>query len=278
MKKIITTLLCTFYLPCLFAQSWFKMILNEEGKLYIFPRYNRLAFEMPELSFKDSYTPASTIKLDMQLPDYDPEISFQKAERPMNMQTLSDAYEPFFNVYAPLYRRIYPTAFDFYEAAGYNLNDNFSFIVAGSKHTFPGSGGIQTVTASTVWSQDNWELWGGGFAGTYYTPYQITPDWMAGVTGGVNFQATEWLKLKTWGQYTFYDEKGRNNMFLFLDDHHRQTAIGGAMEFKVNENFGFGIGIQHNFNPMRNRWNQDKFIYPTFRGSNRIGISVGAGH
>lgn len=279
MKRLFLLLfICLTGLPGMYAQSSFRMIMGEEGKLYFIPRARPSAqtLEVPEFSFsvENLYIPTAIPRSDLQSFNPAETQSLPVTELPMNMQVLSSAYKPFFNIYAPLYIRTNPMAFDYFEGYGYHLNPNVSFQVSGFQGTWPGNGSLNTVSGGVAWQNEKIGFWGGGFAGRYATPYEISPGVMAGVQGGVNFQATEWLKLKTWGQYTFYDEKGKDNMFLYLNHQMPQIAVGGAMEFKVNENFGFGIGIQRNYNPMRGKWENNQMFYPTYRNGNKS-ISIG---
>ncbi|MCD7936458.1 MAG: hypothetical protein LUG98_06325 [Tannerellaceae bacterium] len=269
MKRLSILLFCSVIASGLFAQSNFRMAVNEQGKLDLFPTFTRYTIDMPEFSFDplvyvNSYTPASTLKLDRYSPHFNPEMSILSDERPMDMQILSSAYKPFFNIYTPLLRRSNPWALDYFEAYGYGLNEHLAFVASGFQETWPGGGAYNTVSANLAWNNERWTVHGGTFAGRYATPYQIHPGFMGGVNMGVDFQATDWLKIKTWGQYTLYDKEGKDNMFLHLNPGYRNMAIGGAMEFKVTDNFGIGVMVEQNYNPMRRKWETNRMIYPIF--------------
>ncbi len=273
MKKVYLICLLLTVTGLSFAQLPFRVFTDQEGKAHIFPRFKSMDFTMPGISYTNLYYTQKTPDLEMTWPEnsYTKPLAF--ADRPMDMQILSGAYRPFFNAYTPMLIRTNPFAFDFFEAYQYKINNHTAFTVTGLQSTWPGSGRIHTVSTGIAWNQDRLSLWGGGFAGRYATPFDLSPGVMGGFYAGASYQATEWLKLNAWGEYTIYDKAGKENMFLYSDLFHKKTSVGGSMEFKVSDSFGFGIGMQHNYNPIHQKWERQQLIYPVIH-SKKFGISV----
>lgn len=246
------------------AQSEFRFILNKEGKIIAIPKMEHFEFNIPEFSYK-SYTPASTRMIDDMLKAYEPASNSKLDERPMDMQILSGAYEPFYNEYAPMIRRVSPTAFDFREVEFFPLNENLTFAILGQQQTWPGLGGTTTVDARLVWANGPWQVDGGGFASRYYTPYNLSPKLVTGVNLHASLQATDWLKIHSWGQFAGYSGKEWSNPHMLMNPHFHHNSIGTALEFKLNENFGVGAGVQYDFNPMKNKWERQVILFPVFR-------------
>ena len=113
------------------AQNRLKFIMDKEGKLFAIPVETNYEIRIPEVSYK-SYTPVSEQNrqaLERYQDIYQKfsegtmnDIAFfsfpagnQEADRPMNMNTLSEAYRPFFNPYTPMLRRVNPMALDYDE-------------------------------------------------------------------------------------------------------------------------------------------------------------------
>jgi len=179
MRPIYLTLLLTLGALYGFAQSDLVFQLNQEGKLVVIPKYMTYELHIPELSYK-TYTPASTVKLDMKMPDYNPELSMYLDERPMDMQILSTAYRPFFNVFTPMLMNVSPMALDFDETYFKSLNDQVTFLMNGTQMTWPGSGSLTSVTPMLSWSDEKWTFRGSAFAARYATPFDPSPGFVGG--------------------------------------------------------------------------------------------------
>ena len=108
------------------AQAGMTLILNKEGKIIAIPRRKTYELRIPAYSY-GSYTPASRMATEMKLREFTPEAPPETPdELPMNMQTLSEAYRPFFNVYTPMLRRVAPFALDFSETSVVPLAGNWA--------------------------------------------------------------------------------------------------------------------------------------------------------
>ena len=214
------------------AQSDFSFILNKEGKIIVLPKNKTYELNIPKASYK-TFTPAGTRDIDIKLREFTPDIPHTSLqERPMDMQISSAAYQPFFNVYTPMTIM---------------------------------NGGIS-------WHSGNWSLYGGGFGGRFFSPFNPSPGITAGANVQVEYQPTDWLKLKGWGQYAYYADE-YNNPHMLRNPFFYHTKVGGSMEFKVTDNFWMGAGINYEYNPVRRKMEPQFLVYPVFKsGRFKIGM------
>lgn len=246
------------------AQSDLTWTLNKDGKIFIIPKKIDYEFHIPKQSYK-SYTPSSTHKIEYKLKEFhsDP-ITLHMDERPMDMQVLSAAYQPYFNVFSPMLRKMSPMAFDFNESLLVSINEKFSFITNGQKYTWPGAGGLTTLDGHIIWKEGPWTLSGGVYGGHYYTPFNPSPALMGGVQASVHFQATDWLGLKAWGRYAEYGDKNKRNGHVMMNPFFYHTEAGSALEIKFNDNFGIGMGLDFQYNPIKRKIEPKYMLYPIF--------------
>lgn len=250
-------------IPTLWAQSDLVFMLNNEGRLIAIPRYFTYEYKAPELSYK-TYTPASTRLIDDMLKAYQPSTPVKLDERPMNMQIRSTAYRPFYNAYTSMLRRVSPVAFDFAETELVALNENFTFAVTGRQDSWPGAGGITSITPSLTWHNETFDVSGGGFAARYFTPFNASPELVTGGYLHAGAQVTDWLKVNAWGQRAHYYGKERYNPHMIMNPFFYHNAIGTSLEFKIKDHFGVGAGVQYEFNPMQRKWERQILLFPVF--------------
>lgn len=205
----------------------------------------------------------------MKLKEFVPHIRpVRTDERPMDMQVSSAAYQPFFNVFTPMIRQVSPMALDFNEVSIVPISDDFLFLVNGRQYTWPGAGGLTTVDGELIWQKERWTLSGGAFAGKYFTPFNPSPQLTGGFNASVRYDATDRLALKAWGSYAFYGKEEKYNPHLLMNPFYNHTQVGGAFEFKVNENFGIGMGVNFEYNPVRRKMTPQYLIAPLFHSKN----------
>ncbi|MDR1200141.1 MAG: hypothetical protein LBL58_00740 [Tannerellaceae bacterium] len=246
--------------------------VNKEGKIKAIPKYRTYELAIPAYSYK-SYTPSSKMDMEMNLQKFVPESRLSLDQRPMDMQVLSDAYRPFFDIYAPMMRAVSPTAFDFRETAIVPINNNVAFFTTGAQYSWPGMGGQTTINPGMIWRRANWTITGGGFAGRFYTPFNPHPGYMAGANLQVRYDVNERIALRTWGQYAFYGEGEGYNPFMLMSPFYNHTSVGGAVEFMLNDNFGIGGGVNYEYNPHRRRMEPQYQLFPVFRSKSiKIGV------
>ncbi|MDR1937602.1 MAG: hypothetical protein LBQ73_03760, partial [Tannerellaceae bacterium] len=249
MKRGSLLLLFLFAAFCVEAQPEMTLILNKEGKMMMIPKRKTYELNIPPYSYK-SYTPASSpMRIGMDLQEFTPYHSTILDERPMDMQVLSEAYRPFFNVYTPMLRRVSPLALDFREASVVSLGDDLSLLTIGEQATWPLLGGTTAINSNVVWRYDRWTLSGGGFAGRYYTPANLSPGFMGGVNTQARYEASSRLSFRAWAQYAAYSDSKSANPYLMTNPYMNHTGMGGAMEFMFTENIGAGMGVSYEYNP-----------------------------
>ena len=97
---------------------------------------------------------------------------------------------------------------------------------------------------------------------------------MGGFNATASYEATDWLTLRGWGQYTFYEKRERSNPQMLLNPFYNHTSVGGAFEFKVKEDFGIGVGVNFEYNPWSRRMDPQFLVYPALKNKNiRIGFN-----
>lgn len=265
MKKFLLLLLSACATLEAAGQPEMTLALNKEGRIIIIPRRKTYELHIPAYSYT-SYTPASTMLTDMKLREFVPESPLSSAdELPMNMQTLSEAYRPFFNVYTPMLRRVSPFALDFSESSVVSLGDNWALLTTGTQSTWPALGGMTSISPNLVWSQGPWTLMGGGFAGTFYTPVNLSPGLMGGAQMELRYDASRRLAFRAWGQYAAYSGKQAQTPFLLMNPYMNKTATGGAVEFMFTKSLGVGTGINYEYNPMKRRLEPRYIFYPIIK-------------
>lgn len=252
------------------AQSLFDSIESSDGKIIFVPRKPDFDYNIviPEPLYTP-YTPSKNITLNVELKDlirgYRP-ISL--SDRPMDMQVISSAYQSFFNVYTPMLRRMSPMALDFRETSIVPLSSNVALFAVGEQYTWPAAGGMTYVSPGVVWKNDRLSVAGYGFAGRFYTPFNINPAYTGGGGLQVQYQLTDWMAVKTWGQYAHFSGNEKYNPHMLLNPSFNHTNAGGTFEFKINENFGMGMGVNYEYNPRRRRMEPQYLVYPIFHSKN----------
>lgn len=267
---LLGLLICTICVS-LKAQSDLTVTLNKDGKILILPREKQYELNLPEFSYK-SYTPASTREIEAKLQEFMPGLPAKADERPMDMQVSSTAYMPYFNVFTPMLERVSPMALDFDETSVVRLGDRVVFLVNGRQYTWPGTGGLTRIQPELMWQNDRWMLSVGAFAGKFYTPFNPSPQLMGGVNAQVRYAITDWMAARAWGQYAAYGKKEERNPHMLMNPFYNHTSVGGAMEFRITDNFGLGFGVNYEYNPFRRKMEPQYMIYPLFQSK---GIKIG---
>lgn len=244
------------------AQSDLTMTLNKEGKAIFIPKRISFNLNIPKFTYK-SYTPAPFAELDARLRDFIPQLAPVFYDRPMDMQVLSTAYRPFFNIYTPMLQQVSPMALDFNETLLAPVDQNLTLFVNGQQNTWPGAGGNTLLTGGLAWSEGGWSLSGSAFGGRFFTPFNPSPGLMVGANLNLKYEITDWMAARLWGQYSYYKDNNYNS-FLLLNPNYPHTSVGGAMEFKFNENFGIGVGVNYEYNPFERKMERQMLVYPIF--------------
>lgn len=264
MRQAFLPVICLFCVLNMSAQSAFSISFDKEGKLIAIPKPKTYHLTLPDFDF-NTYLPSSTVKIDTKILEFIPEYSVTGiAERPMNMQILSEAYRPYFNVYRPMLQKVNPIAFDFNEISITPLNENLLFAINGRQYTWPGAGGLTTINPAMIWQANRLTVTGGGFASRFFTPFNLSPEYSVGLNTQLRYDLHERVALRAWGQYAHFFKQEDNNPHLIMNPFFYQTNIGGAAEFKITDDFGIGMGVNYEYNPRRRRLEPQYLLYPVF--------------
>ena len=169
-------------------------------------------------------------------------------------------------------REVSPMALDFNETNIVPLNDDFSFLVNGRQYTWPGAGGLTMMNGNLVWQKEQWTIGGGMFGGKYFTPFNPSPKLTGGFNMNLRYEVSNQLALKAWGSYAFYEGKEKYNPHMLWNPFFYHTQVGGAFEFKFNENFGIGMGMNFEYNPIKRKMDPQYMVYPIFQSKS---ITIG---
>lgn len=119
MKRGISLIILLLCALCLQAQSDLTWIRTKEGRMVAVPKRAVFDLNLPKFTYK-SFTPSDRQLIEAKLREFIPDLPVQSAyeqERPMDMIISSAAYQPFFNPYTPMLRRVSPMALDFHEVS-----------------------------------------------------------------------------------------------------------------------------------------------------------------
>lgn len=279
MKRGISLLLMLLCVLCLNAQTEFTWTQNGKGKIIALPKRATFGLNMPKFDYGKFYTPSNRINIEEQLRKFKPDFRdhtdfrYSQDDRPMDMEVLSTAYKPFFNIYAPMIREISPMAFDFHEVSLVPVTPNLTFVTSGRQYTWPGLGGITRLNTELMWQSGKWTLTGGAFGGRFFTPFNPSPQFMGGFNAMAAYDISDWLTVKGWGQYAFYSKYEERNPHMLMNPFYNHTSVGGAFEIKVNDSgFKVGVGVNYEYNPIRGKMEPQFMLFP----GGKIGrISIG---
>ncbi len=275
MKRSLLICLLLFCVIGLGAQTGLTWIRTKEGKIVAVPKRAVFNLNLPKTLYK-SYTPSERHIIEAKLHEYTPDfiapISFEQ-ERPMDMMVLSEAYQPFFNPYTPMLWAVSPMALDFNEIAFLPLNEQAGFFAGGQQYTWLGVGGLTWINVGATWQNDDRLSFSvRGFGGRYYTPFNPSPMLMGGFYATAGYGLTDWLGVRGWGQYVFYEGDEKRNPHMLLNPFYNHTSVGGAFEFRIQDDFRVGVGVNYEYNPFNGRMRPQLLLFPAGRiGNFRIG-------
>ena len=264
MRTIVCILIVWICAVNTHAQSGFSWFLDNEGKIIALPKsQKKIEMNIPKTTYQ-SFSPFSFARTKSELSLLSPNAPLPSlTERPMDMHISSGAYQPFFNVYTPMLQKANPMSLDFCELFIKQINDRFDVIATGIQFTWGGIGGTTYMNSAISWHNDRWRLYAGGFGSRTYNLFNPHPDVTIGVNIQMDYQANDWLTLKTWGQYAHYDE-GKGNPHFMANPYFSQSVVGGAFNIKVSDNFSFGVGFNYDYTGSQGKRNRSYLFYPNY--------------
>ena len=191
MKRGISLIILLLCALCLQAQSDLTWIRTKEGRMVAVPKRAVFDLNLPKFTYK-SFTPSDRQLIEAKLREFIPDLPVQSAyeqERPMDMIISSAAYQPFFNPYTPMLRRVSPMALDFHEVSIIPVSEQVAFITSGQQYTWPGIGGLTRINTELLWTYDRFSLSGGAFGGRYFTPFNPSPQFMGGFNAMASYDS-----------------------------------------------------------------------------------------
>ncbi len=130
------------------------------------------------------------------------------------------------------------------------------------------------ISSGMAWQSGKWTVTGSGFAGHFYTPFNLSPAYLTGANATVRYEINDRLATRVWGQYAYYFNGEKYNPHLQMNPFFNHTSVGGAMEYKFNDNFGVGMGIDYRHNPRNGKLEPQYLFYPVFNTKSGIQIRV----
>ena len=133
--SLIILLLCAFSMQ---AQSDLTWIRTAEGRMVVVPKRAVFDLNLPKFAYRN-FTPSDRQLIEAKLREFIPDLptsSVFDQERPMDMIISSAAYQPFFNPYTPMLRRVSPMALDFHEVSVVPVSEQLAFITSGQQYTW----------------------------------------------------------------------------------------------------------------------------------------------
>ncbi len=145
-------------------------------------------------------------------------------------------------------------------ALDYNLQDNFqlahsTYLATYSDYnTYPTMGTyIQAGADVTQLLGDRWVLTGGLYTTKYTMPSLVHgARFDAGLRGSLSYRINDWLRIKTYGQYSVNGQQ--NSTQGYLTPMAPQSHYGMVMEFKITDRISLEAGMERIYNPMKMKW------------------------
>ena len=232
------------------AQSDLTWFVDKSGKIFVLPKMKQYHLEYTPLE-KIDLTPRGSRAIDLEHLQLDLVPQPTVEERPADMRVLSGAMRPFFDPFFPMHQSLSPTGMglDFDELYVYPLADQVDFLARGAQYSWPGIAGTTTFSTLISWHNDRLRITGGAFGGRYFTPFTSDASLMVGAHLHISYQATDWMKLHAWGDYFYHDPAQNRNGYLIMNPNLNLNQVGGGVEFKVSDNFSFGVGANFQYHP-----------------------------
>lgn len=132
-----------------------------------------------------------------------------------------------------------------------------------SSHTsFPALGSLTQIRANYEYMLSEHIITSVGVYGARYF-YNLSSFEDFGVNASLRYQVTDRFAVIGFGQYSArsnINNIGGDNAWMIPNTHY-----GGAVEFKITDNFGVQGGLKRELNPMNGRWRNVPFFSPVIR-------------
>lgn len=133
--------------------------------------------------------------------------------------------------------------------------------LSGSKYNWGMAGSFNSYNIHTQaqWQVNDRLSVAGGVGATRYDFFRGGQT-QYNFSGSLSYQLNDRITLRGFGQYslnhpTILDQPGTE---------WSNKTYGGAMEFRITDRFGVGVGAERTFNPWRGKWETHPIFYPVF--------------
>jgi hypothetical protein len=141
---------------------------------------------------------------------------------------------------------------------GHKLNDQLSFFLQ-SSHLNYWAEGATTAGASLSWhptKRFNLSI-NPSLSSYFFVPMQLSPIVSPAISGCLQYDITDWLSVKTYGEYTTNEGHALYSSLLCP-----QTTVGGAVVIKFSEHFGIETGVEYVC--IMGKWRPQYYATPVF--------------
>lgn len=122
---------------------------------------------------------------------------------------------------------------------------------------------LQQAKLGLTYQMTDWLTLSGGtyihtnsLFGQNFTDYGLNSD--------MNVQLNDRLNVRMFGTYSL---KGAQNL-MGQPPLYPENSYGGAIEYRISDNFGLGAGAERSLNPITGKWQTNYLLYPIFYGEN----------
>jgi len=141
------------------------------------------------------------------------------------------------------------------------FNDVSSISTTHIQSNFIGLGGLNLIQANYNINIDDRVIFSPGI---YTAKFNIYNDFLndAGLNGNIKILLSDRININLFGQYSIRE----NNIAIspFISPLYPHSNFGGALEFKVNDNWGIQMGAENEYDVFLRKWVTRPFIMPVF--------------
>ena len=141
------------------------------------------------------------------------------------------------------------------------FNDVSSISTAHIQSNFIGLGGLNLIQANYHLNIDNRVIFSPGI---YAAKFNIYNDFLndAGLNGNIKILLSNRININLFGQYSI--RENTISISPFISPLYPHSNFGGALEFKVNDNWGIQMGAENEYDVFLRKWVTRPFIMPVF--------------
>lgn len=143
----------------------------------------------------------------------------------------------------------------------YILNSQNSITTSHIISNFIGLGGLTLVGGNYNYGLRDIGILSVGLYAAKYNIYNYFRN-DAGINGNIKIEITDNLSLNLFGQHSYTTSK--IGISPFISSLYPHSNFGGSFEFKVNNNWGFVLGTENEYDVFLRKWVTRPFIMPVF--------------